>query len=128
MGLFSWIGSLFTPVNEVLKNIDVSGNDKRKLENAFAEMQATLYTQVVELEKAKLDAHAKIIHAEAASNNKLQSSWRPILSITLVLTSCILAFYLGDLERIFELTMVLVTGHYGGRSLEKIANVVKLKK
>ncbi len=127
--MFKWIASLFTPVNEVLKTIDVSGNDKRKLENAFAEMQAELYKNAIDLEKAKLDAHSKIIAAESQSASWIGRNWRPTVSLTLV-TMCIVSTFgiLTLTEQFWELTMLLVTGHSASRGFEKIANTVKLRK
>lgn len=129
MNPLKWITSLFSPVNDVLKTIDVSGNDKRKLENAFSEMQATLYTQVVELEKAKLEAHSKIIAAESQSASWIGRNWRPTVSLTLVVMCILSTFDLLTLtEQFWELTMLLVTGHSASRGFEKIANTVKLRK
>lgn len=127
--MIKWIAGLFSPVNDVLKTIDVSGNDRRKIENAFQEMQASMYTQVVELEKAKLDAHAKIIQAESQSASWIGRNWRPSVSLTLVGLCIISEFgFITTTERLWELTMILVAGHGASRGFEKIASAVTLKK
>lgn len=127
--MLKWIVSLFNPINDTLKTIDVSGNDRRKLENAFSELQANLYTQVIELEKAKLDAHAKIIQAESQHASWIGRNWRPIASCSL-LTICVLStFGLFEVkEELWELSMWIIVGHGASRGIEKTVSVIKLKK
>lgn len=127
--MLNWIRGLFTPVNDVLNTLDVSGNDKRRLENAFAEIQANLYTQAIELEKAKLDAHAKVVQAESQHASWVGRNWRPIASCGL-LTICVLSTF--DLfaikDELWDLSMWIIVGHGASRGIEKTAAIVKLKK
>jgi hypothetical protein len=128
MGLFSWIKSIFTPVDSILKTIDVSGNDRKKLENAFAQMQADVYAGAIDIEKSKMEAYTKLVAAESQSPHWIAANWRPIASLSLVMLSTYLCYMLGDIEAIIDLTKIIVGGHVGGRSLEKVAAALKLGK
>lgn len=110
--MWKWISSLFAPANEVLKTIDISGNERKKIENALAQVEAELTSKFVELEKARFEMHAKLVAAEAASPHKINATWRPIASLTLVCIACLAAFdIIHPNDKFYDLLQLVLGGH-----------------
>jgi len=125
--MFGWIKSLFTPAAKLIDDLHTSDEEKGKLKNELAKIQAEANKQFVELAKAELDARSKIIASEAQSSHWLQGAWRPICSMLLI------GVVVLDSMNVIEASEQLYTlatsflGLYGaGRSIEKAASTVKL--
>jgi hypothetical protein len=132
----NWFTALVSPVTDLFKTIDVSGNDKRKLkndfkelENAFSQMQTGLYSQVLELEKSKLEMHAKLVENESKSEHWIVYGWRPAISIILTASLMLSAYGIGNPgPELYDLASIILGGTIGSRGLEKVAKVVTLGK
>lgn len=127
--MLNWIKSIFGVVNNTIETLDVSGNEKARIQNQMAELQVTLSKQYVELEMAALETRAKLAAAEAQSDKWIVYSWRPITS--LLLMGLLIAQSFGWIEFRTEL-WTLSTAFLGlttaGRGLEKAARANKLGK
>jgi len=127
--MFKWITSLFKPAAELIDDLHLSGEEKGKLKNELASIQAEANKQFLELAKAELEARTEMVKAEAASSHWLQANWRPICSIALISIVVLDSFSIVNAsEQLYTLATAFL-GLYGtGRSVEKAASVVKLGK
>lgn len=127
--MLNWIKSIFGGVNKTIETLDISGNEKAKIQNELAELQVNLSKQYVELEIAALETRAKLATAETQSEKWIVYSWRPITS--LLLMGLLIAQSFGWIEFRTEL-WTLATAFLGittaGRGLEKAARANKLGK
>src|SRR6056300_1624893 len=87
MSLFDWIGSLFSPVSDLVDELHYSGEEEAnakakmaELKNKLAEIEAKVATRTLELQSQIIEANSKIAVAEQQSGNWLSKSWRPICS------------------------------------------------
>ena len=100
---------------------------------AFAERWKVAYQGIIDLFAAQRD----VLVAEAKSEHKLTSTWRPITMLTLVFivaNNYIIAPYMGAIfgvelyleipARLWDLILLGVGGYVGGRSLEKMISAV----
>ena len=126
MGLFSWIGEIFSPAAKLVDDLNTSEEEKLTLRNELAQIQSRANEKLIELEQAKTEALSRVQEAEAKSSNLLQSSWRPVCSLSIVAIIILGSF--GKVSvgpEIYELAQVFL-GTYGvGRSFEKITSRIK---
>lgn len=126
MGLFSWIGSIFKPAARLVDEVHTSDEERLKLRNELAKIQANVNDKVIELEKARLDAMTKVEQAEAASSHWLRANWRPLVSLSLVGLIIAHSFELIKLgTQVYDLAEIFLGGYVASRGLEKIAGKVK---
>jgi hypothetical protein len=131
-----WLKALVSPVTALLKTIDVSGNDKRKLQNDLKEIEAAVdklqlgtYEKIIDLEKSKLELHAKLVESESKSEHWIVYGWRPAVSIVLTISLMLSAYGIGNPgPELYELASIILGGTIGSRGLEKIAKVVTVGK
>lgn len=127
MGIFSFLGSIFSPLTDLVDNLHTSDEErgelevkKRQISAKIAEIEAQVTTKIVELQTKAMEANAKMAVAEQQHGNWLSKSWRPIASL------CMTAILVGmGFDVIpYKPLMVQVAGGflgiYGiGRSIEK---------
>ena len=126
MSILSFIGGLFKPAADLVDNLHTSTEEKMKLQNQLAEIQAKTQDKLMQLELARLEAVSKVEVAESASTHWLRANWRPLASIALVGA----VFMDGNFgykmsPSLMELANMFLGVYAGGRSLEKIAGVFK---
>jgi len=71
---------------------DTSEEEKDKLRNELAKIQAGVLEKATDLEMKKMDALAKIQTAEAQSEHWVTANWRPIASLMFISVSSSYAF------------------------------------
>jgi len=129
MSLFDFIGDIFKPASKIIDNLHTSDEERLTLRNEFAKIEQKTLSKFMDLEKARLEATAKIQVAEANSKHWLQGNWRPITSLTLVGLIVLGSFGFIELnQELYGLAKIFLGGYIGGRSLEKITTNLKLGK
>jgi len=113
--MLDFISNIFKPAANLVDELHVSEEEKGKLKNELAKIEAGMQKEAV-----------KLMTAEASSDNKLTSSWRPICA--LVLFTLILADGFALIkapDQVYELANLFLGVYGGGRSLEKAAKALK---
>ena len=113
--MLDFISNIFKPAATLIDEIHVSDEERLKLRNEFAKIQAGMQEQ-----------SAKLMIAEANSPHMITSIWRPICA--LILFSLILLDGFGVVaapDQVYELAKIFLGVYSGGRSLEKVAKMVK---
>lgn len=127
MGIFSFITDLFKPASKLIDDLHTSTEEKMKLKNELANIQAKANEQFLNLAKAELEARTAMVQAEAQSTHWLQANWRPICSILLIALVVLDSFGIVTASQDLYTLATAFLGLYGaGRSVEKAAKVVKL--
>jgi len=109
--MLDFIQNIFKPAAELVDNLHTSDEEKLKLRNEFAKIQAGLSKEAVGLMKA-----------EASSEHWIVAAWRPICALALF--GLILADGYGVATappQVYDLAQIFLSVYGGGRSLEKIA-------
>lgn len=127
MGLLDFIGSIFKPVTDTIDEIHVSDEERGKLRNKLAKIQADVQTKLIDLEGKRLEALSKVQVAEASSKHLITSIWRPISSLMFVIVITLGAFHIIQKpdKEFYDLATLFLGVYGGGRSLEKLGEVVK---
>ena len=113
--MLDFIKSIFAPAATLIDELHVSDEERGKLRNEFAKIQANMHEQSV-----------KLMTAEANSPHLITSIWRPVCA--LILFSLILLDGFGVItapEQVYELAKIFLGVYSGGRSLEKVAKLIK---
>lgn len=127
MSILNFIGGLFTPLTALLDEVIVDDEERGKLKNELAKIQSDAQSKIIELEKSRMEALSRIQVADSNSSHFLAANWRPMCSIAIVGLIIGSSFGLCTITpEIYELASVFLGAYAGGRSFEKIANVVKL--
>lgn len=127
MGIFSWISSIFSPVADLVDNVHTSTEEKLKLRNELAKLQAEVNTKLISLEEEKVKALASVQRAEAESKWALVALWRPICSLLIV--GIIIGDSFGWLvagDQIYDLAQIFLGTYTASRGLEKVAKTMRL--
>lgn len=130
MNLFSLIKEIFQPAADVVDSLHTSEEEKLAAKAAMLQTYASFLETGLEYEQERLRQKAKIVEAEAKSDNKLTSSWRPITMLTFL--AMLVSKWTGfapnldpDVEALILQTIQLGLGGYVvGRSVEKVAPTV----
>ncbi|MGJ8680501.1 3TM-type holin [Paraglaciecola sp.] len=130
MSIFSFISDIFKPAAKLIDDIHTSDEEKLKLKNTFTKLENDLLSKVLDYETKLLESKTQIITAEANGQSWIQRNWRPITMLTflvlVVLDSFgLLAFRLS--EDAWTLLKIGLGGYVAGRSVEKIADKIRLK-
>ena len=129
MSILSFIGSIFSPAADLIDNIHTSDEERMKLRNELAKIQAGVQDKLIDLEGKMVEADAKIRQSEAQSPHKLTALWRPISALALVAIIILASFGICHPDdKLYMLANVIIGGYMGGRSLEKISSTLKLGK
>ena len=129
MGLFDFISNIFKPASDVIDELHTSDEEKGKLRNELAKIQASAQEKILSYESQLAEIRGKLQIAEVQSPHKIVALWRPLCSIALVITICLDAFDLvAPGPELYELAEIFLGAYAGGRTLEKIVSSNKLGK
>ena len=129
MGILSFITDIFKPAVEVIDELHVSEEEKGKLRNELASIQAKAQQELLRYETKVLEAHAQVSVAESGSKHWLTATWRPICSLLLVGIIVLASFDVCKPNpELYELAKIFLGTYAGGRSFEKMMNLRKLGK
>jgi len=78
MSLFSFIGSIFKPAADLIDEIHVSDEERGRLRNAHAQIEAEVSIKVMELQHAAIEANSKVAIAEQEHGDAFTKKVRPI--------------------------------------------------
>jgi hypothetical protein len=120
------LGMVFKPIVDLIDDLTLSPEEKAKLQAEVTRAQFEMYGKALDMERAALEARAKIVAAEAASSNWLTASWRPILMLTF--GGLVVARWLGfttevppEVEaELWTVVQIGIGGYVVGRSAEKV--------
>lgn len=113
--MFDFISNIFKPAADLVDNLHVSDEERGKLQNELAKIQAQMHEKSAELMKA-----------EVSSDHWLVAAWRPMC--VLLLITLILADGYGWAkapEQVYDLASLFLSTYAGSRGLEKITRIVK---
>lgn len=124
MDVLGLASGLFGPLAELIDKLHTSDAERLEAKRRLFEVQAGLFGQLLEYEKALAEGRSKVIQAEAQGQGMLQRNWRPITMLTfLALVVCdafgLLAFRLAP--EAWTLLQIGLGGYVVGRSVEKVA-------
>jgi len=115
MNLFGFISDIFKPAVNLIDEIHVSDEERGKLRNELASIQAQMQAKSVEL-----------MTAEAKSDHWIVAAWRPLCALVLFTLILLDGFKFVDAPaQVYSLTELFLGVYSGGRSLEKIVKVIK---
>lgn len=130
--IFSFVSKIFTPAADLIDNLNTSAEEKLTLRNELAKIENSTTMKVIEYESKLLEARSNVIMAETGSDSWLAKNWRPLTMLTFV--GIVVMYWFGyqpanatpsDIDNIFDLIKLGLTGYVVGRSGEKIAQVIK---
>ncbi len=132
MSIFSAIGDfisgIFKPAAELVDNLHTSEEEKLKLRNKFAEIQANMHTKMIDYQTKVTELEQQVRLAELKSNHWLAANWRPMSAVALVANAIIMSYLKIDIPPALEtLTNVFVPGYGGFRMAEKIVAIREKK-
>lgn len=117
MSILSFISGIFKPASDLIDNLHVSDEERGKLKNELAKIQAKMQEKSVEL-----------MRSEVSSDHFIVAAWRPMCMLSLILLIVLDGFGALDApQQVYGLFEVLGSAYVGGRSLEKVARAVKGK-
>lgn len=130
--IFSFVKDIFTPAAKLIDDMHTSDEEKLTLRNELAKIENATTMKVIEYESKLLEARSNVIMAEVGSDSWLAKNWRPITM--LVFVGITVTYWLGysppnatpaDIDNIFMLIKLGLTGYVVGRSAEKVVSVLK---
>ena len=123
------ITSLFKTAGGIVDNLHTSDEERLTLKNAFAELQGSVMSEVLDYQKSLNDAQASIITAEAQGKSWIQRNWRPLTMLTFVAIVVMRWFGLTvavpeavEVE-LMSLISIGLGGYVAGRSVEKVTEI-----
>ena len=120
MSLLTLIGSIFKPAADLVDEVHVSDEERGRLRNQLAEIEAKVSIRVMDLQAKVIDANAKIAIAEQQHGNALSKSWRPIVSLGMMALLLAMGSGIIPLNELLAQIAGGFLGIYGiGRSMEK---------
>ena len=132
--IFSFVKDIFTPAAKLIDDLHTSDEEKLTLRNELAKLENATTMKVIEYESKLLEARSNVIMAEVGSDSWLAKNWRPLTMLAFVGIVC--SYWFGysppnatpaDIDNIFSLIKLGLTGYVVGRSAEKVADVIKRK-
>ena len=129
MGLFDFISNIFKPAADVIDELHTSDEEKLKLKNELAGIQAKAQDRILDYETKLADYRSKLMMAEVNSQHKFVAMWRPICSVALVTIIVLASFGIGNPgPELYKLAEIFLGAYVGGRTIEKIVAASKLGK
>ena len=129
MSIFSFISNLFKPAADLVDELHVSDEEKGKLRNQLAEIQAKAQKQMLDYEAKVVEARSKLMVAEAQSPHLITAIWRPVACLSLIALVVLSAYGIGNPDKeVYELTKILFGDYASGRTIEKVVKVSKFGK
>lgn len=131
-GVFDFVKSVFKPATELIDNLHTSDEERSLLKNELEKIQSTVLGQMLDAQKAQMDAQMQVIKAEAQSESKITRMWRPIammVFLLIIVYQGVLVSMLGLPSVAFEtvpvelwdMLKIGLGGYVFGRSAEKFA-------
>jgi hypothetical protein len=139
------IKNIINPVTNMVDEITTSAEEKGKIKIELEKIKAEIQTLVLGLEEKRLDMEMKLMEysnkllmADATSDNTLQKTWRPIISLSLAglviikyLVDVIYTFGWVDRQIVFDANFWLAVGGLWGitsltRGVEKTSKSYKV--
>lgn len=113
--MFDFISNIFKPAATLIDELHVSDEERLKLRNELAKVQASMQAKSVEL-----------MSAEASSDHWIVAAWRPLCALCLFGLILLDGFKLVEAPpQVYSLAELFLGVYGGGRSLEKIAKGVR---
>lgn len=113
--MIDFIKGLFGSAEKIIDELHVSEEEKGKLRNEFAKIQAEMHSKSIDLMKA-----------EASSDHWIVAAWRPLCAILLFSIIMLDAYNVGNApEQVYSLAEIFLTTYAGSRGLEKISRNFK---
>ena len=129
MSIFSFISGLFKPAVDLVDELHVSDEERGKLKNELAQIQAQAQKQMLDYEAKVVEARSKLMVAEAQSPHLITAIWRPVACLCLITIVVLASFGICNPDnQVYELTKILLGAYASGRTLEKIVKVSKFGK
>ena len=129
MSIFSFISNLFKPAADLVDSLHVSDEERGKLKNELAQIQAQAQKQMLDYEAKVVEARSKLMVAEAQSPHLITAIWRPVACLCLITIGVLASFGIGKPDnQVYELTKILLGAYASGRTLEKVVKVSKFGK
>ena len=129
MSIFSFISNLFKPAADLVDSLHVSDEERGKLKNELAQIQAQAQKQMLDYEAKVVEARSKLMVAEAQSPHLITAIWRPVACLCLITIVVLASFGIGKPDnQVYELTKILLGAYASGRTLEKVVKVSKFGK
>ncbi len=130
--IFTFISNIFAPAAKLIDDVSTSDEERLTLRNELAKIENGATLKLIEYESKLLTARSNVIMAETGSDSWLAKNWRPITM--LVFVGITVSYWFGyspenatpaDIENIFMLIKLGLTGYVVGRSAEKVVSVLK---
>lgn len=126
--IFSFVGNAIKPVTELVDQVSTTDEEREKLKNELAKVEAQFTSKLIELRKKEIEAQTRVITSEAKGESWLQRNWRP--TTMLVFLGIIVAHWLGYTyegisteiqNNLYGLIKIGLGGYVIGRSVEKVS-------
>ncbi|MGE0278346.1 MAG: 3TM-type holin [Nitrospiraceae bacterium] len=115
------IGDMLGRVVGLVDDLHTSDEERLTLKERLLTVQAGILSEVLKAETATLEAQARIVEAEAKSENWITSAWRPITMLTFLALIVYGQFGGPPIpEQTWPLLQLGLGGYVVGRSFEKI--------
>jgi len=130
--IFSFVSKIFTQAAKLIDDLHNSDEEKLTLRNELAKLENATTMKVIEYESKLLEARSSVIMAEVGSDSWLAKNWRPMTMLTFV--GIVVSYWFGysppnatpeDIDNIFMLIKLGLTGYVVGRSVEKSVEILK---
>lgn len=117
------LGAIMGGIKDILGIVDdvvTTDEERMSLKVPLLAIQADVAKALIDAERAQLEAQARIVEAEAKSENWLTSAWRPITMLTFLFLIVVGQFGGQEVpEQMWPLLQLGLGGYVVGRSLEK---------
>lgn len=134
------ISNVFKPAADLIDELHTSEEEKLQAKAVLTTLENQITSQVLDIQKAEVEARRDIIVAEAKGESWLQRNWRPVLMMlfgVIIANNYILNPWLSAMLSIdvtmdippdmWDLLKLGVGGYVAGRSGEKIIKMWKDK-
>lgn len=109
--MLDFISNIFKPAASLIDSIHVSDEERGKLRNELAKVQAGIHAKTADL-----------MIAEAKSDHFIVAAWRPLCALSLVIMIVLGGFnFLTVPQEVYNLSEIFLGAYTGGRSLEKVS-------
>lgn len=138
--ILTLISGIFKPAADLIDNLHTSEEEKMQAKATLMALENQVTSQVLDIQKAEVEASRDIIVAEAQGESWLQRNWRPVLMMlfgVIIANNYILNPWLEVMFGIdvrmeippdmWALLKLGVGGYVAGRSGEKIMQMWKGK-
>ena len=123
MKVLDIITGIFKPLTKLVDDVHTSTEEKLTLRNKLVEIENTITSQVLDMQKQLLTSQTKIITSEAQGQSWIQRNWRPITMLTfLALVVCDSFGWLANplAQEAWTLLQIGLGGYVVGRTVEKV--------